>query len=77
MNRFDRLLVVSTFAFLALGVALTLAIIIGIWGEFDSDTMWKAIGTIGVLFLFSGFLHSLAKGMCEQPKERDKSSSGK
>ncbi len=71
MNGFNRLLVFSALAFLGFGVALTLTIIIAIWSDFESAVLWKAIGTLFVLFFFSGFLHVVAKGICEKPKGKD------
>jgi hypothetical protein len=67
MHNFHRLSILSAFAFVALGVILTLTIIVAIWGEFGSKTLWKTIGTLFVLFVFSGFLHAVSKAMCEKP----------
>jgi hypothetical protein len=69
-NGFRRLFAISAVAFVGLGVLLALAIIVGIWLEFESPVIWKCIGTIFVLFFLSGVVHAVAKAVCEIPKDK-------
>jgi len=69
MNSFWKLSAISAVVFIGLGVVFAGSLIIGIWSEFESPTIWKAIATTFVLFFLSGVLHSVAKGMSEQPED--------
>ena len=70
MNDFRKLLALSAIGCIALGVALAGAIILGIWTGFENELFSKCIGTLVVLFVLCGLLHSVAKGMCEKPKDK-------
>jgi hypothetical protein len=70
MKEFRKLFAISAVIFIGLGVALAGAIIVGIWSDFESPVIGKSIGTIFVLFFLSGVLHVVAKGMCEEPKDK-------
>ena len=71
MNGFRRLFAISAIAFVGLGVLLALAIIVGIWLEFESPLIWKSIATMLILWLLSGAVHVVAKAVCEMPKDKD------
>jgi hypothetical protein len=70
MDRFTRLYAISAMVFIALGIALAVALIVGIWTGFEDVIVGKSIGTLVVLLLLAGTIHVVAKGMCEEPKDR-------
>ena len=70
MNGFRKLFRISAVLFIVLGLMLAIAVIAGIWLEFDHPAVWKSIGTLAVLFFVSGFLHVVAKGMIEKPRDK-------
>lgn len=63
---FRRIFVISALLFIAFGVALAALVIYAIWSESADRITSKAIGTLSVLFLLTGFLHLVAKGACEK-----------
>lgn len=69
MDQFKRLFAISAVVFIVFGIALALAVIVGIWVNFDSELVRKLIGTLSVLFFLTGVLHIVAKGMCEPPND--------
>ena len=69
MTPSKRLLGASALIFVILAVLLAGTFIIAIWVEFDSALLQKALGTELVLLLLFGLLYSVAKGMCDKPKE--------
>ena len=71
MTGFKRLIVISGLVLIALGVALALVTILGIWSSFEDPLFGKTIATLTVLFFLSAFLHLVAKGICEEPKKRN------
>jgi hypothetical protein len=71
MNGFRKLFAISAVAFIALGILLAVALIVGIWTSFNNESVGKSIGTLVVLFLLAGGLHGVARGMCEKPKDKD------
>ena len=70
MNNSKTLLGISAFAVVGLGVALAFTIIAGIWGDFRGEVIGKLIATLFVLFVLATVLHSVAKGMCDKPKDK-------
>ncbi|MCB1206994.1 MAG: hypothetical protein KDN18_22260 [Verrucomicrobiae bacterium] len=70
MPPIKKLFAISAVVFLVIGVALALAMIAGIWLGFESGVVAKVIGTLFVLFILSGVLHVVVKGMCETPKDK-------
>lgn len=70
MNGFRKLSAVSAVVCIGLGVVFAGSVILGIWSEFESPAIWKAIATTFVLFFLSGVLHSVAKGMSERPEDK-------
>jgi len=71
MTGFKRLMVISSVVLIALGVALALVTIVGIWSGFEEPWFGKTIATLTVLFFLSAFLHLVAKGICEEPKKKN------
>lgn len=65
-----KLTAISALVFIGFGLMIAIALIVGIWTEFSNSLLGKAIGTLFVLFFFSGFLHVVAQGMCQKPKEK-------
>lgn len=45
---------------------LAVAIIVGIWCEFESEVLWKSIATLFVLFFLSVLTHAIMQGMTEK-----------
>lgn len=44
-------------------VLLAIVSIYGIWMDVLSVLFWKAVGTLFILFLLSGFVHALSQGL--------------
>ena len=70
MNSFWRLSAVSAVVFIGLGVVFAGSLIVGIWSDFETPAIWKAIASTFVLFFLSGVSHSVAKGMADRPKDQ-------
>ena len=71
MTGFKRLMVISSIFLIAICIALSLMVILGIWSGFEEPWFWKTVATLAVLLFLSTFLHTVAKGMCEEPKKRN------
>jgi len=70
MNDLKKLICISALACVSLGVALALSVIAAIWFEAESAILWKSVATLFVLFILSGLLHTVAKGMAEGGKPK-------
>ncbi len=59
MIRFEKLKVVSAVICVLSGLLLAIVLILGIWLEFQSRVIWKLVGTLFVVFVLSGMLHTV------------------
>ena len=66
---FKRFLGVSALIFIVLAVLLAGTFIGAIWIGFDNEILGKTLATEGVLLVLSALLYTVAKGMCDKPKD--------
>ena len=67
---FQKLKAWSALSSVICAALVAVALIVGIWFEFESEILWKSIATIFVLFFLSALTHAIMQGMTQKTNER-------